>query len=78
MSKLIDLTGRRFGMLTVIERAGTYISPGDLKKEPTWRCRCDCGKESIAYACNLRSGGTRSCGCLRKQNRRKKNATALL
>lgn len=32
MSKLIDLTGKRFGRLTVIERYGTYISPADESK----------------------------------------------
>lgn len=55
-----DLTGMRFGRLTVLERAGS------VGKSAAWRCRCDCGKEVTARADNLRSGGTRSCGCLRK------------
>lgn len=68
MSKLIDLTGRRFGKLTVIKRAGTYRPPDSLESTfPTWLCKCDCGRETIAYGNNLRAGTTRSCGCLRKK-----------
>lgn len=59
MSKLIDLTGQRFGRLTVIEYAGT-----DKGGKARWRCRCDCGKETIVIGKNLRSGRTKSCGCL--------------
>jgi hypothetical protein len=55
VSKLIDLTGMRFGRLVVIERAGTYSSFSDPdKKYPTWRCRCDCGAETIVVGGNLR------------------------
>ncbi len=61
MSKLIDLTGQRFGRLVVIERAG------NKRREALWKCRCDCGtfKEVTSY--NLRKGMTQSCGCLRKE-----------
>lgn len=38
MSRLIDLTGQRFGRLTVIERAGS-----DIRKQALWMCVCDCG-----------------------------------
>lgn len=51
---------RVFGMLTVIERAGS-----DSRKEATWRCRCECGDVTIVTGSRLRSGGTKSCGCLR-------------
>lgn len=52
--------GNRFGLLTVINKvaSGKY-------SQARWRCRCDCGKEQIAYQSNLRRGTTRSCGCLR-------------
>lgn len=58
MAVAIDLTGKRFGLWTVIERAQTK-SPYVM-----WRCKCDCGKESIVRANSLRSGGSKSCGCL--------------
>ena len=60
MGKLIDLTGQRFGRLTVIERAGS-----DKHKRAMWKCQCDCGKCFITYSGNLRTGSVKSCGCLR-------------
>ena len=71
---LIDLTGQRFGKLTVIKRAGTYYHPRSIKtgkrySNPTWLCKCDCGAERIVLGRNLTSGGTRSCGCIRKEKR---------
>ena len=53
----IDLTGERFGKLTVIEYAGSK------NRSNLWRCRCDCGCESIVSTGALRSGNTKSCGC---------------
>ena len=52
----IDLTGQVFGRLTAIEHV---TSKG-------WRCRCECGTIKIVPGGNLRSGMTRSCGCLRR------------
>ena len=66
MSQLIDLTGKRFGRLTVIKRDGSHVR-ADGQSRPTWRCRCDCGNETIVIGANLRTGFTRSCGCLRKE-----------
>lgn len=62
----VDLTGRTYGRLTVLERAGSVIS-GDCVR-PTWRCRCVCGTECIVCGSSLKSGGTRSCGCLRREH----------
>jgi len=62
MGKLIDLTGKRFGRLVVIEREGTYRDSSSVV--PTWRCRCDCGTECVISGKSLRNGKTRSCGCL--------------
>ena len=59
MSTVKDLTGQRFGRLVVIERAG---STG--RGESTWLCLCDCGKNCVVYSYKLRSGHTKSCGCL--------------
>lgn len=70
MGKLIDLTGQKFGMLTVLGRAGTYHAPGGCGSTVTWRCRCDCGKETIVLSSNLKAGLTRSCGCRRSETAR--------
>lgn len=61
--KCIDLTGQKFGRLTVIERAGN-TKHGAAK----WRCVCECGKETIVIGEELRKGNTRSCGCLAKKS----------
>ena len=70
MTKLIDLTGQRFGCLVVKGRDGSYRPkrPDDGHSEPTWRCYCDpafggCGRECIVIGNNLRHGRTKSCGC---------------
>ena len=54
---LIDLTGKRFGRLTVLERIDDTLN---------YRCECDCGNEKIVSGELLRSGRTKSCGCLKK------------
>ena len=66
MPKLIDLKGQRFGRLVVLERQGSYASKNDpYSQAPLWLCRCDCGNETVVIGRNLRTGRTRSCGCLR-------------
>ncbi|MFH1933316.1 MAG: hypothetical protein ABIN18_17205 [Pseudomonadota bacterium] len=62
MRKLIDLTGKRFGRLLVIERA-------DNNKwgHTQWKCRCDCGEIAVVSMGSLRNGRTKSCGCLQKE-----------
>jgi hypothetical protein len=54
-----DMTGKRFGKLTVISRS--VKKPNQT--EAFWICRCDCGNESVASGRNLRSKHTQSCGC---------------
>lgn len=54
---LIDLTGKRFERLTVIERAPTK------GRQTMWRCVCDCGNIVDVRSGHLRSGDTKSCGC---------------
>lgn len=56
---ITDLTGKKFTRLTVIERAK------DTTKS-IWVCKCDCGKTHEVNAKNLTGGGTKSCGCLKK------------
>ena len=62
---LIDLVGKRFGKLIVIERAEdyTYCSGGRNTSTPTWLCKCDCGNIVICHGGNLRNGNTTNCGC---------------
>lgn len=62
MGRLIDLAGKTFGRLTVIERAENNVLPSGLK-EPMWLCRCECGKSSVIRGAFLRTGHTKSCGC---------------
>tara|TARA_R100001244_G_scaffold2541_4_gene3974 strand:+ start:1187 stop:1876 length:690 start_codon:yes stop_codon:yes gene_type:complete len=59
MGKILDMTGIRFSRLTVIARA-----PRGVDTRAYWSCRCDCGNTAIVSGKNLRSGITRSCGCL--------------
>ena len=53
----LDLTGQRFGTLTVLAPAA------DIGSMTAWRCRCDCGKERVVMTGHLRDGHTTSCGC---------------
>ena len=60
-ANFLDLTGQRFGRLTVIKEADKYISPQGLKFAQ-WLCKCDCGNDTIVLATNLKKGTTKSCG----------------
>jgi hypothetical protein len=55
MSPLIEMVGKKFGKLTVIERVNGHASK--------WLCRCDCGNNKVVFGGNLRRGHTQSCGC---------------
>lgn len=57
-----DLTGKKFGKLTVIERAEKSKS-GVTR----WKCKCDCGNEAIVSVYQLLNGNTKSCGCLNRE-----------
>ena len=65
-----DLTGRRFGRLTAIERVES-----DKSGRIRWKCLCDCGKETIVAATRLRNGKSISCGCYQKEAVRAHNLT---
>ena len=66
MSKFIDLTGQRFGKLTVLYRINDIISAKGTKRS-NWHCICDCGTECDVAGDCLRKGNTKSCGCIRKE-----------
>jgi hypothetical protein len=59
---LLDLVGQRYGRLVVLERA-----PNLAPKKTRWRCRCECGNETIVLAYHLRGDKIRSCGCLSRE-----------
>ena len=67
MAKLIDLVGKKFDKLTVIQRSNNFILPSG-KQVVTWECLCDCGNEITARGDYLRNGIIRHCGCDRKGN----------
>lgn len=62
-TNLIDLTGRRFGRLTVVRLAGSRVVNG-RSVGATWSCTCDCGVAVEKFSRYLIAGDTRSCGCL--------------
>lgn len=66
MGRYIDITGQRFGKLTAIRHVGRY------KKNTMWECKCDCGNTTITAAKRLKNGTSKSCGCLRMANLRRK------
>jgi hypothetical protein len=67
MPALIDLTGRKFGRLTVIQRVGTK------NKSPLWKCECDCGNFLETNTRSLKTGNTKSCGCIHSEQLVKRN-----
>ena len=64
MSAFIDLTGRRFGRLLVMQATSKRSSQGDIY----WKCVCDCGKSVVVNGKSLRSSGQKSCGCLQRES----------
>lgn len=62
MTNPIDLTGNKFGRLTVIERASN-----SKDGRARWLCECECGNQRIILGKSLKNGHTKSCGCLNKE-----------
>lgn len=58
--KSADLTGQRFGRLLVLGEEQERTPDGQVR----WRCRCDCGNETVTTTGQLRAGYKKSCGCL--------------
>lgn len=61
--KAIDSTGQKFNRLLAVER---FKKPN--RCEYFYKCVCDCGNTSIVSGHSLRTGRTKSCGCLIKEN----------
>lgn len=66
-----DLTGQKFGRLTVLHRAEDHISKGG-HHESAWLCQCACGNQVVVQRGNLTSGNTKSCGCWNRDVRKAK------
>lgn len=66
----IDLTGQKFGRLTVLEEAEPYISPKGVKMI-RYKCLCDCGNTAVVSGNLLKRGHTTSCGCYHREQQRK-------
>lgn len=62
MGKALDLTNQRFGRLIAIQPTKERRNNSII-----WKCQCDCGKICYTSASNLRTGGTKSCGCLKQE-----------
>ena len=58
MPKKLDLIGKQFGRLIVMEQAK------NVGRRSAWKCKCACGNEKIATSAGLVRGYTKSCGCL--------------
>lgn len=62
--QFIDLTGKRFGKLTVVSFHGL-----NKHMKRTWNCKCDCGGTSVVTGSDLKNGHIKTCGCSwRKEN----------
>ena len=69
--KMDDLTGQRFGRLTVIK-----VDRYEPKSHSTrWICKCDCGKEKSVLASCLKDGKVTSCGCFSSEQKSKRTKT---
>lgn len=62
-----DLTGKKFGRLTVIRRATEEEWPRGAGRHAKWLCQCECGKTTFVQSSDLKKGGTISCGCKNRE-----------
>lgn len=62
-----DLIGKRFERLVVLKQTEDYVVPSG-RHHPQWLCQCDCGNIVEVLGDSLKSGHTKSCGCLREDN----------
>lgn len=61
MPSFIDLTGQKFGKLTVVKRAE------NVKRKVYWDCVCECGESKTIVSSSIIGGHTKSCGCLKAE-----------
>lgn len=68
--KFVDLTGERFGRLTVLGRVWRLNNPYTF-----WLCKCDCGNLRVINGVSLKNGDSKSCGCFSTDSIVKHNTT---
>lgn len=64
MGKMVDITGQRYGLLTALYRSDKKTKGGTYY----WHFKCDCGNECVKNLNHVRSGLTKSCGCLQSKH----------
>lgn len=69
--KAIDITDQKFGRWTVIEKAERLPNASFL-----WKCKCECGTERLVEGSRLRSGSSKSCGCLNVESHTKHHCSS--
>ena len=65
-SRMVDVTGKRFGRLLALEYTGKIVDNSTV-----WKFRCNCGNEFEARLNAVRYSNRRSCGCLERENKTK-------
>jgi hypothetical protein len=65
----IDLTGQKMGRLTFLHYVGN-----NSNRNAIWRVRCDCGTEFDVLGVAVKSGNTKSCGCIKREMLLKRNS----
>lgn len=70
MSKALDLTGKVFGRLLVLNREGN-----NKNQQSIWLCKCECGNLKSIHGSSIKNGETKSCGCLQKEALRERSLT---
>lgn len=73
MGELENLTGKRFGRLTVVGLSNSRIVESGVLHY--WLCKCDCGKTKSILNKTLKAGAAKSCGCLRRELAASKKTT---
>lgn len=68
-----DYSDQKYGRLTTVKEVEPYVSPSGKSKARQYLCKCECGNEIVAHIKSLRSGNTRSCGCVNSERIIKQN-----
>lgn len=78
MPPLIDLTGKTYGKLKVLERDNDYVTPKG-NHYVMWKCECKCENKTIVSVRGdyLKNGNTTSCGCVKRESIHKKQRNSI-